>query len=183
MTDVLDSFEMPSLDDGSALNRAIEKMRRIYALSSYPVEEEKMPRPIPTDGCSREEVDDLEAELGHKLPSSYREFLLTHRYLALSDGVSVLGIHKEGEVGYGGPWLSSEHEPGKQWLVVGKYWRYADGDDLLMEVATGRIYAYLHEYEGKIEPFADSIQKAVYRMVNEVPDDEYRELYEFDDEI
>lgn len=183
MAPVLDDFSFPREEPAEMLSCAISKMQLVYSKSSYPVVDDNEPIPIPESGCTENELSGLEQSIGTRLPESYKDLLKEYRYLALSDNCSVLGIHKEGEAGYGGPWLSDQHEEGRNWLVVGKYWRFADGDDLLMDIETGAVYVYLHEYEGKIEFFAKNISAAVYRMVFEVSDEEYAEIYEFEAEI
>ena len=180
MEPILDDFSFPEKEPTELLSSAISKMQFVYSKSSYPIVDDNEPSPIPESGCSDNELSGLEQSIEMRLPGSYKDLLKEYRYLALSDSCSVLGIHREGEAGYGGPWLSDQHEEGHNWLVVGRYWRYADGDDLLMDPETGAVYVYLHENEGRVEFFANNISAAVYRMVFEVSDEEYAEIYEFE---
>ena len=57
------------------------------------------------------------------------------RYLSLADGLHIYGISvsiEEGVSDCSQPWLSDEHPTKTSCWVIGDYWRYADGDQLLV---------------------------------------------------
>lgn len=90
------------------------------------------------------------------------------RYVAIDDGLTVWGLPHKG-IGIGTPWISDEHMKGFSYLVFGYYWRFADGDQLMIDLNDPSlpIVAYLHEYPA-VEYFAPSFSLALWRMVHEV---------------
>ena len=178
--DVLDAFEFPEGNDAALLEKAVLKMTDVFSKATFDVLSDDEPPSIPSEGLSPEKIEDFEKQVGCQFPEGLRMLYSRYRYLSFSDSFKVFGVHSPEEVGYGSPWISDQHEKGRDWLVLGQYWRHADGDDLLMDLQSGEVYAYLHEYRGKIEWYAPSIAAAVFRSVFEVSDEEYAELYEFE---
>ena len=123
--------------------------------------------PVPEVGATEAELERLASELGLLAPE-YRTFLRLWRYLLIDDGLQVWGFDHEG-VSIGRPWVSAEHEPGVEYVVFADYWRYADGDQLLLEVGGNdqQVFAYLHEHGPRIEWFAPSFSLALWRMAEE----------------
>jgi hypothetical protein len=157
---VLPPFDFGSYNAQTAIMESVSKIREDHAEAGLPDGEAVCPQ-----GMSRTELDEMEDNLGTKLPAAYQEIILAHRYVAVDDGAVIFGMDPSGL--YGPPWLSDEHEPGRSWLVIGRYWMYADGDDLLMDPGSGEVYVYLHEYEGRIEGFAGDAKEALYRLAFE----------------
>jgi hypothetical protein len=145
--------------------KAIVEANGYARLSSFPV--------VPDVGGTKEEIDTLERSLGAPLPTEYRAFLERHRYLVLDDGYNIGGLpHGELHVAEG-PWLSTVHPIASgPALVIGFYWRYADGDQLLIPLGEPHapVVAYLHEYP-TVEPFAPSFSLALWRLTAECLDD------------
>ena len=123
---------------------------------------------IPDTGASEDELRRLESQLGVPLPSEYRAFLGNWRYLVLNDGLQVLGFD-HGGVSAGSPWVSAQHRAGVRYRVFADFWRYADGDQLLLAIDEPgqEVVAYLHEQGPLFEAFAPSFSLAVWRMVEE----------------
>jgi hypothetical protein len=96
----------------------------------------------------------------------YRAFLERHRHLVLDDGFNIGGLAHDGVYRGEGPWLSDQHPTSGPALVIGFYWRYADGDQLLIPLddPSHPVLAYFHEVPA-IEPFAPSFSLALWRLV------------------
>jgi hypothetical protein len=125
--------------------------------------------PIPPAGASPTELAVLEQELGVPLPAEYRAFLSRWRYLDVGPGLTVWGLDHEG-VSLGSPRLSASHPVAGRYLVVGDYWRFADGDQLLFSFdAPGTpLVVYLHEEDPPaVESFAPSFSLALWRLAHE----------------
>ena len=124
--------------------------------------------PVPEVGASEEELKELEAQLGMRLPQEYRQFLQDWRYLAIEDGLQVWGF-PQGGIGIGTPWVSDEHRLGVTYLVFGYYWGFADGDQLMFDLSESNqeVVLYLHEHGLLYESFAPSFSLALWRMVDE----------------
>jgi len=124
--------------------------------------------PVPSDGASEGELQELESGHGVPLPPEYRAFLANWRYLIIGDGLKVWGLGHEG-VSIGWPWVSDRHRADARYLVFGDYWAYADGDQLMFDLseAGGAVFVYLHEHGPLYEPFAPTFSLASWRMVRE----------------
>jgi hypothetical protein len=112
-------------------------------------------------------VDALEVSLGCPLPAEYRTFVQRHGWLYLGPGWQVAGLMPEDHrVDEHVPWVSDRHQPPRTHLVIGAYWRFADGDQLLIDLAdpNGPVYVYLHEHGPFIDPLAPSFSLALYRL-------------------
>jgi hypothetical protein len=53
--------------------------------------------------------------------------------------------------------------------MLGDYWRYADGDQLVMPLSgeKNKVFLYLHEHGPNIEEFAPSFSLALWRTAHE----------------
>jgi hypothetical protein len=124
---------------------------------------------IPDTGATTDELAALETELGIPLPTEYRQFLMMARYIKIDDGCEIGGLDANGVYVTERPWISDQHKRGHKYLVLANYWMYADGDQMLIDVAdlNGPVYAYLHEHAGLIESYAPSFSLAAWRLVNE----------------
>ena len=69
-------------------------------------------------------------------------------------------------------WLSDDHMPNRRLLVFGAFWRFADGDQLLIDLddPTFPVIAYLHEHGPLFERYAPSFSLALWRLVHETED-------------
>lgn len=147
------------------LDRCIERARRLSA--DYP-----MPKNIPpvsNAGATSDEIDRLEAAVGVPIPAELRMFWSRCRYLCLDDGMNIGGFDHRGVHVSESVWLSTRHLPGQRFLVVGAYWRFADGDQLLIDLddPTYPVIAYLHEHGPLFERYAPSFSLALWRLVHE----------------
>jgi hypothetical protein len=131
--------------------------------------EEDLGAPCVPDGASDAELSALGRQLGIPLPNEYAAFLRLHRYLLLSDGLEVSSLDHDGVHYANSPWVSEEHMPGRRFLVMGDYWTYADGDQLLVDLddPQASVLVYLHEDGPQLEPFAPSVSLAIWRLVHE----------------
>ena len=121
-------------------------------------------------GASDAELKDFEQRLvGTPLPDEYRQFLKMSRYLKVGDGIEVGGLDHEGVHVTAAPWVSDEHRPGVKYLVFANYWRYADGDHLMLDLSEPNppVVAYLHEHGPLFEDYAPSFSLALWRLVHE----------------
>ena len=111
-------------------------------------------------GFAASEIADLERVQGSAFAPEVREFL---RRWNRVEGISGLGFY--------GPqcWVEAELAASEPWLMIGDYWRYADGDQLVMPLfgQTDKVFLYLHEHGPKIEEFAPSFSLALWRMAHE----------------
>ncbi len=116
-------------------------------------------------GFSEDEIADLERKQGAPFAAEVREFLQHWKR-----------VQGEGGFGFYGPdsWVTDERftggkYPNSFYLVVGDYWRYADGDLLIMPLSgeTDKVLLYLHEDGSKIEDLAPSFSLALWRMAHE----------------
>lgn len=117
-----------------------------------------------------ETVARLEDQLGLALPREYRSFIARFGWLHLVDGWQVAGIMPEGQrIGEHEPWLSHEHRPPDRHLVIGAFCAFADGDQLLIDLADpdGPVIAYLHAHGPAFEAFAPSFSFALHRLVTD----------------
>ena len=121
------------------------------------------PAPLPP-GFSEDEITDLERKQGAAFAAEVREFL---QHWKRVEGASGFGFH--------GPdsWVTDERftggkYPNSFYLVVGDYWRYADGDLLIMPLTgeTDKVLLYLHEDGPEIEEIAPSFSLVLWRMAH-----------------
>lgn len=161
---ILPSFDFGSYDEKTVIRTCVNYIREIHKDTDF-TEFFDIP-PIPDEGLTPSQIRKLEEETGCTLPPEYREVLQSYKYLCLDDSRMLFGGEHNG-ISYGSMWSSDTHESGRLWLVIGQYWVYADGDDLLMDPNTGAVYVYFHENGGKIEMFADDAKKALYRLTVE----------------
>jgi hypothetical protein len=146
------------------------RARELAADSGY---DQGMDAPcVPSSGASEAELLKMESDLGVQLPTEYRQFLASCRYLKVGDGVEVGGLDHNGLHVTEVPWVSSEHRPGVDYLVFANYWRYADGDQLMFDLTDpGRaVIVYLHEHGPLFEFYAPSFSLALWRLVHETED-------------
>jgi hypothetical protein len=120
-------------------------------------------------GVPEDELARYEAAISRPLPPEYRLFLSKCRYALIDDGMEIGGFDHEGISVTEWPWVSDEHRPGVDYLVFAKYWRYADGDQLMIDLSepTFPVVAYLHEHGPLFELYAPSFSLAFWRLVNE----------------
>lgn len=128
--------------------------------------------PIPLEGATEAELREVERVNGEALPPEYRAFLSLCRYLEVDDGLTIWGVGRaegDGPADTFAPWVSEDHGTDAPCWVVGDYWRYADGDQLLLlpEEPGQPVVLYLHEQGPALEPFAPSFSLALWRMVHE----------------
>lgn len=111
----------------------------------------------------------LEDGLGQPLPAEYAYFVRRHGWLFIDDGLQIAGAMPPDQVvGEGVPWISREHRPPEAHLVVGAFWMFGDGDQLLLDLADGRLIAYLHEQGPLLEELATSFSLGLYRLITEL---------------
>lgn len=122
--------------------------------------------PVPSEGATEAELREVERGNGEALPPEYRAFLSLCRYLELGDGLTIWGV---GHADNDSPWVSEDHGTDAPCWVIGDYWRYADGDQLLLlpEKPGQPVVLYLHEHGPALEPFAPSFSLALWRLVHE----------------
>lgn len=128
----------------------------------------ELPR-VPDFGVIESELREFEALIKIPLPFEYRQFLSVCRYISLGDGWEVGGFVINGDSIVGTPWLSQEHRASVEYLVVAEYWKYVDGDQLLIDIhEPGQpVIAYLHEQGPLFELYAPSFSLALWRLVHE----------------
>lgn len=90
--------------------------------------------PVSQVGATSQEIDALELTVGVSIPLELRSFWTRCRYLCLDDGMNIGGFDHGGVCVAESIWLSLDHLPGRRFLVVGAYWRFADGDQLLIDL-------------------------------------------------
>ena len=121
--------------------------------------------PVPDSGASDAELNALESVLGMPLPAEYRFFLERWRYLVIDDGCTIWGFDHDG-VSVGSPWVSTDHRPEVEYLVIGDYFEFADGDQIMFDLTEPEqpLVAYLHEHGPLYEYFAPTFSLALWRM-------------------
>ena len=124
---------------------------------------------VPEKGATEAELHDLETQLSTVLPLEYREFLAMCRYLKLDDGREIGGFDHDGLYVAEKPWVWRRHQEGATYLVFANYWRYADGDQLMLDLTQSAkpVIAYLHEHGPLFEPYAPSFSLALWRLIHE----------------
>ena len=150
----------------------IDRIDRCISLARERAASYPMPGDIPPvadGGASFDEIASLQTQLGISIPSELRMFWSRCRYLCLDDGLNIGGFDHAGVHVAESVWLSEDHMPGRRFLVFGAYWRYADGDQLLMDLDDPAfpVVAFLHEHGPLFERFAPSFTLALWRLVHE----------------
>lgn len=169
-------------DFGAALGRS---PREVIAESVEWFRERQVARelvglfdPIPLSAASTGEITALEESVGVSLPGEYRVFLKTTRSITVDDGARIFGVLGSGSTA-GEPWISDGHMAGRQFLVFGDYWGFADGDQLLfdMSIPSEAVFLYLHDppfdrggptRRPCLEEYASSFSLALSRLVSDV---------------
>ena len=128
--------------------------------------------PISECGATSDEIDALESAVGVSIPPELRLFWNRCRYLCLDDGINIGGFDHDGTHVADPVWLSEQHMAKRRLLVFGAYWRYADGDQLLIDLEdpTFPVLAYLHEHGPLLERYAPSFSLALWKLVHESED-------------
>ncbi len=135
-----------------------EQMERMFGFS-----------PVLSEGATEAELHEIERGNGELLPEEYRAFLSRCRCLELTDGLTICGVSRVDDDGVSDAWVSEDHGTDAPCWVVGDYWRYADGDQLLIlpEEPGQPVVLYLHEHGPALEVFATSFSLALWRLVHE----------------
>lgn len=111
-------------------------------------------------GFSEDQITEMEQVQKAPFAPEVKDFL---RHWKRGGGMSGISFY--------GPdcWVEDELAAKGSFLMIGDYWRYADGDQLVMPLssATEKVFLYLHEHGPKIEEFAPSFSLALWRMVHE----------------
>jgi hypothetical protein len=167
--EVLPDFDFSEADSLSAterIERSIDLARELAA--DYPMCD-GIP-PVSDAAATSNEIDALEADLGVSIPSDLRAFWRCCRYLCLNDGMNIGGFDHNGVHVAESVWLSNDHMPDRRLLVFGAYWRFSDGDQLLIDLddPTFPVIAYLHEHGPLFERYAPSVSSALWRLVHEI---------------
>ena len=128
--------------------------------------------PIPGEGATEAELREVERVNGEPLPPEYRSFLSLCRYLEIEDGLTIWGVGRaDGDAPPDtlAPWVSEDHGTATPCWVIGDYWRYADGDQLLLlpDEPGQPVVLYRYEHGPTLEPFAPSFSLALWRIVHE----------------
>ncbi len=125
---------------------------------------------VPDAGASNDEIARLRSELdGATVPPEYDAFLRRCRYVKIDDGTEVGGFDHEGLYVTEVPWLSTQHRKGYRYLVFANYWKYSDGDQLMIDLddPSHPVIAYLHSHGPLFESYAPSFSLALWRLVHE----------------
>ncbi len=119
-------------------------------------------------GLSAIEIADLERSQGVSFAPEAKEFF---RQWKRAEGGSGLGFHSLDR------WITDTRLAETAYLIAGDYWRYADGDALIMPLSseTEKVFLYLHEDGPKIEEFAPSFSLALWRMAHDDRDEDFDE--------
>ena len=166
-----DFTEAEGLSVPKRFARSLERAQELLAANGY---QGFSDFPCIPAGASDAEVENLETRLvGTSLPDEYRTFLKMSRYLKIDDGIEIGGLDHEGVYVTEVPWVSEEHRPGVKYLVFANYWRYADGDQLMLDLSESNrpVVAYLHEHGPLFEDYAPSFSLALWRLVHEADGD------------
>ncbi len=123
---------------------------------------------IPPCGASEEELTELARRLHVPVPEEYRLLLSNWRYLYFGPGLAIWGLSYHG-VTVGWPWVQAMPDRPGEYLIIGDYWRYSDGDQLMLDLTDpeAAAFIYLHESGSSVEYFAPSLSLAVWRMIHE----------------
>ena len=162
-----DFAEAADLPIAERVGHCIETIKQRHREGDY-LELTTLP-PVPDVGASKAELDALEQQLSVKLPEDYRYLLTICRYIEIAPGACINGLDYDG-VYLCGPInrIDDLAIPGT-YLSIGDYYRFADGDQLLLALdqADHPVVAYFHEHGPRIEYFAPSVSLALWRLVYE----------------
>lgn len=124
---------------------------------------------IPRSGASTHELEMLEDELGIKLPLEYRYLLSQYRYVSNGTGICIYGLDYKDTYVSGRPFVFPPLNVPGTFLAVGDYWRFANGDQLLIQLDDPQepVLAYFHKQGPLLEFYAPSFSIALWRLVHE----------------
>jgi hypothetical protein len=150
------------------LQQAVARLRQWHQAIDY--EAICLVPPIPPDGATDDELDDLEAELGIVLPPDYRLLLRMWHYLVVDATTMIWGLGHEGIYITDRPWTADHYPTPGSYLVMGSYGSFADGDHLVIKLdsPTQPVLVYLHEDGPCLEFYAPNVSLALWRMVQEL---------------
>lgn len=102
------------------------------------------------------------AEVYPTLPEEYILFLSLVHEIYLDYSVNLWGDGEHSDIPF-------PHGDQESLLVVGDYWRYADGDQLILNCSpsSGQVFLYLHDDGARLVPFAPSFSLAAWRILYE----------------
>ena len=111
-------------------------------------------------GLSEDELAAFQEEIGAPIPTEFADFLCRRREIDGEPGFDICGRTA---------WPTDENFATKPYLVIGNYFRYADGDALMLPLEDDHeeVVLYLHEEGPKMEAFAPSFSLALWRMAHE----------------
>jgi hypothetical protein len=154
---VYDFSEALLLSVMQRLEQSVEILQEQARATHAVLGEEPLP---PQTGLSEDELAALQEQIGAPIPTEYADFLRYSRQLDGEPGFDICGQTA---------WPTDEDFATKPYLVIGNYYRYADGDALMMPLAedSEEVVLYLHEDGPKMETFAPSFSLALWRMAHE----------------
>jgi hypothetical protein len=109
---------------------------------------------IPPIGATATEIKALEESLGVILPEDYRRLLHRWRYLIISlAGETIRGFSYNGVYPTSPPFIMDNLSVPGRYLVIGDYWRFADGDQLMvrLDAPDQPVVLFLHEDGPRVE--------------------------------
>ncbi|MCM8526950.1 MAG: SMI1/KNR4 family protein [Lentisphaeraceae bacterium] len=162
-TKIIPHFNPPELSSLDMMESLIKMMLKDYTEAGLL---DLFELPLVSDyEATESEISSLENELAVKLPEDYRLFLQKWRYLSGGSGMEIFGLGYKG-ISNGEPWVSTEHKEGFKYLVIGEYFKFSDGDQLLIDLNSPdqKVLLYLHDQEESIELFANNFSEALYRI-------------------
>lgn len=147
------------------LQHCLHTIKQLHANNGYPALCDFPP--IPESGASSAEISALEYALACVLPEDYRHLLSVCRYVEITSGAAIYGLADTGVYNRGALCVVNDLVIRGRYLVIGDYWRFADGDQLLLALddPAQPVMAYFHEYGPSIEYFAPSVSLALWRLV------------------
>lgn len=125
--------------------------------------------PITDSGATSAEISALEQGLGCVLPEDYRHLLSVCRYVVVAQGAALYGLADKGVYNCGPLYVVNNLLMPGRYLVMGDYWRFADGDQLLLALdkPAQPVMVYLHEHGPHMAYFAPTVTLALWRLVYE----------------
>lgn len=152
-----DFSEALPLSTTQRIEQAVEVLQERARATHALLGEEPLP---PRTGMTEDELAALQEEIGAPIPAEYADFLRRWRQIDGEPSYEICGQTA---------WATDEDFAAKPYLVIGNYFRYADGDALMMPLAedSGEVVLYLHEEGPKMETFAPSFSLALWRMAHE----------------
>jgi hypothetical protein len=149
------------------VQQCIATIQQLHAESDY-LDLCELP-PLPMSGASPEELSALEYALALTLPDDYRYLLSICRYVEIAPGACIYGLSYNGIYLSGPPYVLDDLAIPGTFLAIGDYWRFADGDQLLLALddPDQPVVTYFHEDGPRIEYFAPSVSLALWRLTYE----------------